>query len=351
MRLVFAGTPRLRESALQALLDAGHDIGLVLTQPDRPSGRGLKLRPSEVKALALERGLRVAQPATLRADEALATLLAAAGAQAMVVAAYGLILPQAVLDLLSLGCINIHASLLPRWRGAAPIQRAILAGDTRYRASASCAWKRAWIPVPCTCSEAIRIGHDDTAGSLHDKLATLGGRCIVRALEGSQADQLACRPQPTEGVTYAHKIEKRKPSSTGPTPPELDRQMRAFNPFPVAQTHAARRRRCGCGERAPCSGAGGYPGRVACSHRCAGSGRVRERRAAHRGVAASRRPAPAGARFPARRLPAGGTQGAGFLGSDRNSAPRCAVQLLEVLRGAASRQCCASAVDTQPSDA
>jgi methionyl-tRNA formyltransferase len=235
MRLVFAGTPVFARSALEALLEARHDIALVLTQPDRPSGRGLKLRPSAVKALAIERGLQLAQPVTLRGDET-RQRLAAAGAQAMVVAAYGLILPQDVLDLFALGCINIHASLLPRWRGAAPIQRAILAGDTRTGISIM-RMEAGLDTGPVYLQEAIPIAGDDTAASLHDKLAALGATCIVRALELIRAGSLRPQPQEQTGVTYAHKIEKAEAElDWGRDAAQLDRQVRAFNPFPVATT-------------------------------------------------------------------------------------------------------------------
>jgi methionyl-tRNA formyltransferase len=188
-----------------------------------------------VKALALERGLTVAQPATLRSPESLA-LLRAAKAPLMIVAAYGLILPQAVLDAFLLGCINIHASLLPRWRGAAPIQRAILAGDAEtgisiMRMDAGLDTGSVYL------SESIPVASDDTAGSLHDKLASLGGRCIVRALPAIVSGTLEARPQPSEGVTYARKIEKSEASiDWSCSAQQIDAQVRAFNPFPVAST-------------------------------------------------------------------------------------------------------------------
>jgi methionyl-tRNA formyltransferase len=235
MRLVFAGTPAFARSTLQALLDAGHEIALVLTRPDRPAGRGLKPRPSEVKAFALERGLALHQPATLRGDEACAPLQAAA-ARAMVVAAYGLILPQAVLDLFALGCINIHASLLPRWRGAAPIQRALLAGDAQT--GISIMRMNAGLDTgPVYLTRALPIGARDTAQTLHDKLAVLGGECIVQALPGIAAGTLDATPQPDTGVTYAHKIGKDEAELDWRcSAAELDRRVRAFVPFPVATT-------------------------------------------------------------------------------------------------------------------
>jgi methionyl-tRNA formyltransferase len=235
MRLVFAGTPAFARSALQALLDAGHEIALVLTQPDRPAGRGLTMRPSEVKALALERGLPLHQPPTLRTSAALA-LLQATEAQAMVVAAYGLILPQSVLDLYALGCINIHASLLPRWRGAAPIQRALLAGDVETGISIM-RMEAGLDTGPVYLAQALPISNRDTAQTLHDKLAVLGGQCIVQALPAIAAGTLVPTPQPEAGVTYARKIAKDEAElDWRRSAAELDRQVRAFVPYPVAST-------------------------------------------------------------------------------------------------------------------
>jgi len=235
MRLAFAGTPAFAEFALRALLGAGHNVALVLTQPDRPAGRGLKPRASEVKELALAHGLPFAQPATLKSDQALATLQAAR-VQIMVVAAYGLILPPALLDLFRFGCINIHASLLPRWRGAAPIQRAILAGDTET--GISIMHMDAGLDTgPVYFKQTVRIEPNDTAGSLHDKLATLGGRCIVEALDALQADQIRPVPQSDLGVTYAKKIDKREAViDWSDAAAKIARQVRAFDPFPIANT-------------------------------------------------------------------------------------------------------------------
>ena len=231
MKLIFAGTPEFAAQSLFALIAAGHHLALVLTQPDRPSGRGMVLRPSPVKTLALEHGIEVFQPPSLRDATAQARLQAVA-ADAMIVAAYGLILPQAVLDLPRLGCINIHASLLPRWRGAAPIQRAILAGD---RETGVCIMQMdAGLdtgPVLLSCTEPIAA--DDTAGSLHERLAGLGARLIVEALEKLPLPLL---PQPDERVTYAAKIEKSEAALNWCLPAQqLERQVRAFNPFPGAQ--------------------------------------------------------------------------------------------------------------------
>ncbi|UCV28562.1 methionyl-tRNA formyltransferase [Ferribacterium limneticum] len=231
MRVIFAGTPEFAAQALQAIVEAGHDVALVLTQPDRPAGRGMTLQPSAVKKVALEHGIEVFQPLTLKDAEAQAKV-AAVGAEVMIVAAYGLILPQVVLDMPRLGCINIHGSLLPRWRGAAPIQRALLAGDAE---TGVCIMQmEAGLDTgPVLLRGAFPIAATDTTATLHDRLAELGAKLVVEALGRLP---LAAEPQPAEGVTYAHKIEKaealidwRKSAA------ELDRHIRAFNPFPGAQ--------------------------------------------------------------------------------------------------------------------
>ena len=237
MRLAFAGTPEFTRVALEALLAAGHEIALVLTQPDRPAGRGMKLQASPVKQLALDHHLPLAQPRSLRLDgkvpedaRAAEAVLRAAAPQVMVVAAYGLILPQWVLDLPAAGCLNIHGSLLPRWRGAAPIQRAIEAGDattgiTIMRMDAGLDTGAMLL------EEALPIGPDDTAATLHDRLAALGAKLIVRALEAGPA--LRPRLQPEEGVTYAHKIEKSEAAIDWRQPAVvIERRLRAFDPFP-----------------------------------------------------------------------------------------------------------------------
>ena len=235
MRLVFAGTPAFARAALEALLDAGHEVVLVLTQPDRPAGRGLNPRPSEVKKLAVECGLPLAQPSTLKSPEALQTL-ATARAQVMVVAAYGLILPATVLAVFPGRCINIHASLLPRWRGAAPIQRAILAGD-RETGLSIMQMEAGLDTGPVLLREVAAIAADDTGGSLHDKLADLGGRCIVGALKAIEAGTVEPVPQPADGVTYAHKIGKEEATIDWTrSAADIERAVRAFNPFPIANT-------------------------------------------------------------------------------------------------------------------
>ena len=233
MRIAFAGTPAFAAVALQALVDAGFDVALVLTQPDRAAGRGLRNSPSAVKHLALQHSLTVAQPPTLRNEDILAQLRST-GAQALVVAAYGLILPSTVLNVFPAGCINIHASLLPRWRGAAPIQRAILAGD-RETGISIMRMEQGLDTGPVYLARTMEILPDDSAGSLHDRLAALGARCIVEALPQVVDGTLAPVPQPSDGITYAHKITKAEAAIDWKRDSlEVDRQVRAFNPFPGA---------------------------------------------------------------------------------------------------------------------
>ncbi len=239
MRITFAGTPEFAATALAALIAAGHDVRLVLTQPDRPAGRGLKLLPSPVKALALQHGIAVAQPRSLRLDgkfpdEAAAAqaALQAADAALMVVAAYGLILPQWVLDLPPRGCLNIHGSVLPRWRGAAPIHRAIEAGDART--GITLMQMDAGLDTGdmlLVAEEAILPG--DTTATLHDRLASLGGQLVVQGL--AAPDALRRTPQPAEGITYAHKIHKAEAAIAWAEPAAvIERRVRAFDPFPGA---------------------------------------------------------------------------------------------------------------------
>lgn len=233
MRVAFAGTPEFAATALDAMLRAGFTVPLVLTQPDRAAGRGMALQPSPVKRLALQHDLEVHQPASLR-DEAGRRPLAAAASDVLVVAAYGLILPQAVLDIPARGCINIHASLLPRWRGAAPIQRALLAGD-RETGVTIMQMDAGLDSGPILLAQPLAIAADDTAGTLHDQLAALGAELIVSALRRLEAGTLPATPQPELGATYAAKIAKaeavldwRRPAQ------ELERAVRAFDPFPGA---------------------------------------------------------------------------------------------------------------------
>ena len=269
-RVVFAGTPEFARVALAQLLAAGFEVPLVLTQPDRPAGRGLKLHASPVKQLAEQHGIPVAQPRSLRLDgkypedaAAARAALQAARADVMVVAAYGLILPQWVLDDMSaarppegakapsggsatgaavergglgLGCLNIHASLLPRWRGAAPIHRAIEAGDART--GITIMQMDAGLDTgDMLLVQALPIGPRATTASLHDELAALGGQLIVQALQLAGQGALRPVPQPAEGVSYAHKIDKHEAAIDWRQPAALiERRIRAFDPFPGAST-------------------------------------------------------------------------------------------------------------------
>ena len=241
MRIIFAGTPEFARVALERLHAAGFAIPLVLTHPDRPSGRGMKLHPSPVKAFALDHGIAVAQPRSLRLDgrypedaQAAKAAIDAARADAMVVAAYGLILPQWVLDAPRLGCLNIHASLLPRWRGAAPIHRAIEAGD-RQTGVTIMQMDAGLDTGDMLLDERVDIAEADTTGTLHDRLADLGGRLIVEALQQAVRGGLQATRQPQEGVNYAHKIEKAEAAVDWTQPAEaIARRVRAFNPAPGA---------------------------------------------------------------------------------------------------------------------
>ena len=237
MRVIFAGTPEFARVALDRLHTAGFEIALVLTQPDRPAGRGMKLQASAVKLWAQAHQVPVAQPRSLRLDgkypedaAAARAAIEAAHADVMVVAAYGLILPQWVLDLPPKGCLNIHASLLPRWRGAAPIHRAIEAGDTQTGITIM------QMDAGLDTGDMLLVRTQtifpaDTTAALHDRLAVLGGEAIVQAL--AEIDQLKPMPQPAEGVTYAHKIEKAEAALDWTLPAELlARRIRAFDPFP-----------------------------------------------------------------------------------------------------------------------
>jgi methionyl-tRNA formyltransferase len=231
MRVVFMGTPAFAATALAAIADAGHEVACAYSQPPRPAGRGHRETRSEVHELAAARGIPVRTPARLR-DPAEHAAFAALQADIAVVAAYGLILPRPVLDAPRHGCINIHASLLPRWRGAAPIQRAILAGD---RETGVCIMRmeEGLDTGPVLLREAVPIGEETTAGALHDALAALGARLVVEALRGVAAGTLRAEPQPEAGVTYASKIAKEE-ARLGWTRPatELARAVRGFNPFP-----------------------------------------------------------------------------------------------------------------------
>ena len=235
LRIIFAGTPDFSVPSLEALLAAGQEVVAVYTQPDRPAGRGRKLTPSPVKAAALAQGLPVFQPPTLRDEGAVADLRALA-ADLMVVVAYGLILPQAVLDAPRLGCVNVHASLLPRWRGAAPIQRALLAGDgesgvTIMRMAAGLDTGPMYLLRP------LAIAPRETGGGLSDKLAALGAQALVAALPGIADGSLIPVPQDDDLANYAHKLSKAEAEVDWSRPAvEIDRLIRAFDPWPVAQT-------------------------------------------------------------------------------------------------------------------
>ncbi len=231
MRLIFMGTPDFSVPALDALIEAGHEIAAVYTQPPRPAGRGKKPRPSPVHSRAEALGLEVRTPLNFRAEPDRAAF-AALGADAAVVVAYGLILPQAVLDAPRLGCFNIHASLLPRWRGAAPIQRAIMAGDGRTGVSIM-GMEAGLDTGPVLIREETPIGANDTAATLHDRLSRIGARLMVAALETLPTPVA----QPEAGVTYAEKIDKAEARIdwTGPAA-AVDRHIRGLSPFPGAWT-------------------------------------------------------------------------------------------------------------------
>jgi len=246
LKVVFAGTPEFAACALRDLIAAGFGIPLVLTQPDRPAGRGMQLQASAVKQVALAHGIEVLQPLSLRTDakdpqraeeaRAAHARLLALDYDVMVVAAYGLILPRATLDIKP--CINIHGSLLPRWRGAAPIHRAIEAGDPETGVTIM-EMEEGLDTGPMLSMERVAIEDTDTTGSLHDKLAALGGRMIVAALRDMAAGRLDAVPQPEDGVTYAAKISKEEAKLDFTLPaPRLARKVRAFNPFPGAHGQA-----------------------------------------------------------------------------------------------------------------
>jgi methionyl-tRNA formyltransferase len=235
LRIAFAGTPDFSIPALEALLNSGHSIVGVLTQPDRPKGRGRQLAPSPVKVAALEHGLPVSQPETLKTEAGRADLTSW-HPDLLVVVAYGLILPPSVLTLPRLGCLNIHASLLPRWRGAAPIQRAILAGDSLT--GVTIMLMDAGLDTgPMLLKKELPIAPLDTGGSLHDRLAALGATALLEALRGHADATLKPIPQPTQGATYAAKLEKSEALIDWERDAlEIDRQVRAFNPWPIAET-------------------------------------------------------------------------------------------------------------------
>ncbi|MCH8497699.1 MAG: methionyl-tRNA formyltransferase [Marinobacter sp.] len=231
MRIVFAGTPAFAATALQALLNQGHQVVAVYTQPDRPAGRGRKLMPSPVKQVALDAAIPVMQPENFRQQED-RDALAALQPDLMIVAAYGLILPQTVLDIPRLGCLNIHASLLPRWRGAAPIQRAIAAGDTET--GITIMQMDAGLDTgDMLLKLATPITLEDTGGSLHDRLAVLGGEAILQALRGLNEGTLTAEPQDNSLANYAHKLSKDEGHiDWQQSAAIIQRLIRAFNPWP-----------------------------------------------------------------------------------------------------------------------
>src|SRR5450830_1425758 len=236
LKIIFAGTPEFAVPALAALIDAGHHISMVLTQPDRPAGRGMKLKASPVKILALQHNIPVFQPETLK-DPAAQAQIGEVQADVMIVAAYGLIIPTIVLQMPKLGCFNIHASLLPRWRGAAPIQRSLLAGDSETGVTIM-------EVVPALDAGAmishasLPITERDTAQTLHDGLSTLGAALMVQAMQTlAQQGKLESTPQDESLVTYAAKLQKTEADiDWSESASALSRKIRAFNPFPVAQT-------------------------------------------------------------------------------------------------------------------
>jgi methionyl-tRNA formyltransferase len=237
LRLAFMGSPDFALPSLRALAAAGHEIAAVYAQPPRPAGRGHKERPGPVHALALARGWPARTPASFK-DPAEQAAFAALDLDVAVVVAYGLILPPPVLASPRLGCVNVHASRLPRWRGAAPIQRAILAGDVQTGVTIM-AVDEGLDSGPMLLDEAVPIGAQETAGTLHDKLAELGARLIVTALEGLAAGTLSARPQPEDGVTYAAKLQRGEGRLDWRRPAvELERAVRAFSPWPGAEFEA-----------------------------------------------------------------------------------------------------------------
>jgi methionyl-tRNA formyltransferase len=235
LRIGFAGTPQFALPALRALLASRHRVVGVLTQPDRPAGRGRELRASPVKLLAQEARLPLAQPATLKTAEGRAAL-AEWRPELLVVVAYGLILPPVVLELPRYGCLNIHGSLLPRWRGAAPIQRAILAGDSETGVTIM-QLDEGLDTGPVLLERPHPIGMHDTAGDVHDALAELGAAALIEAIDGLVTRRLIPRPQPASGICHAAKIEKSEaPVDWSTSAAVVDRKIRAFNPWPIAET-------------------------------------------------------------------------------------------------------------------
>lgn len=233
LKIIFAGTPDFSVPPLKALLESDHDVCAVYTQPDRPAGRGRKLTASPVKEVAEQAGIPVYQPANFKQQQDL-EMLASLEADLMVVVAYGLLLPKAVLDAPRLGCVNIHASILPRWRGAAPIQRAVLAGDRESGVSIM-QMDEGLDTGPVFLVRKTTLEEDETGGSLHDKLAGLGAKALMEALPGIAAESMPAIPQDNEQANYASKLSKKEAQiNWADSAQEIVRQVRAFNPWPVA---------------------------------------------------------------------------------------------------------------------
>ncbi len=234
LRIIFAGTPDFSVPPLQALLASEHDVVAVYTQPDRPAGRGRKLSPSPVKEVALDAAVPVQQPVNFKNPQDVAQLLDYQ-ADLMVVVAYGLLLPQAVLDAPRLGCINIHASILPRWRGAAPIQRSVMAGDKESGVTIM-QMELGLDTGPMLLVSTVQLAENETGGSLHDRLSTLGATALMDALPGIADGSLQGQPQDDEQSCYARKLDKSEAWIDWQQPASvIERQVRAFNPWPVAQ--------------------------------------------------------------------------------------------------------------------
>jgi methionyl-tRNA formyltransferase len=235
-RIVFAGSPEFAVPTLEALVTSGHEVIAVLTQPDRPAGRGRRVHMSPVKACALEHGLDVLQPVSLRREPQAIERLGSLAPDLAVVVAYGLILPPTVLAIPRRGCVNIHASLLPRWRGAAPIQAAVLAGD-RHTGVSLMRLEEGLDTGPVVAERAVAIGAGDTAGELHDRLAPLGAALLLEYLGAILDGSAQFTPQATAGVTYASKISKADARLDWLAPATvIERRIRAYNPWPVAET-------------------------------------------------------------------------------------------------------------------
>lgn len=267
-RIVFAGSPAFALPALEALLASTHQVVAVLTQPDRPAGRGRRLQLGPIKSCALEHGIELLQPHSLRRDDAVLARLEALAPDLMVVVAYGLLLPPALLGLPRLGCINIHASLLPRWRGAAPIQAALRAGDAQTGVAVM-QLEEGLDTGPVAALATIDIQADDTAGALHDRLSVLGAELLMKTLPAILDGSARFAPQAAAGVSHAAKITKAEADiDWRHRAIDIDRQIRAFNPWPVAQTRLdGQQLRCWRARPLDVQGSGATPGMVLSSGR------------------------------------------------------------------------------------